>query len=108
MQWLKHIVVDLLTTLVIALAVFYEDNTLTYIVYAYTILMCIARLASLISRNFQKITQRKVSEAPIWIYHILYFLNVVILVLGMWFITAAAWIFIWGVAAYVHKRQSTL
>ncbi|MEX0662319.1 MAG: hypothetical protein WD381_06505 [Balneolaceae bacterium] len=108
MQWLKNIVVDLLTTIVIALAVFYEETTLTYIVYAYTILMCIARLASLLSRNFQKITQRKVSEAPIWVYHLLYFLNVLILGLGMWFITAAGWIFIWGVAAYVHKRQSTL
>lgn len=108
MQWLKHIVVDLLTTIVIALAVFYEDTTLTYIVYAYTILMCIARFASLMSRNFQKITQRKVSEAPIWIYHLLYFLNVLILVLGTWFITAAGWIFIWVVAGYVHKRQSTL
>lgn len=108
MQWLKHIIVDLLTTIVIAIAVFYEDTTLTYIVYAYTVLMCIARLASLMSRNFQKITQRKVSEAPIWIYHLLYFLNVLILSLGMWFVTAAGWVFIWGVAGYVHKRQSTL
>lgn len=108
MEWLKNIVVDFLTTIVIALAVFFEESTLTYIVYAYTILMCIARLVSLLSRNFQKITQRKVSEAPIWVYHLLYFLNVLILGLGMWFITAAGWIFIWGVAGYVHKRQKTL
>ncbi len=108
MQWLKHIVIDLLAPIVIALAVFYEDTTLTYIVYAYTILMFIARFASLMSRNFQKITQRKVSEAPIWIYHLIYFLNVLLLALGMWFITAAGWVFIWGVAVYVHKRQSML
>ena len=108
MQWLKDIIVDLLATLVIALAVFFEETTLTYVVYIYTVLMCIARFVSLMNRNFQKITQRKVSEAPLWVYHMIYAANVIILTFGFWFFTASAWVFIWGVAAYVHKRQNTL
>lgn len=104
MQWIKQIVVDLLATAVIAIAVFFETQTLSYVVYIYTGLMVLARLLSLSSSNFRAITKKKVSEAPIWIYHLIYFLNVLILSIGMWFITAAGWVFIWGVATYVHRK----
>jgi len=36
MQWFKNIVVDLLAIVVIALAVFYDTNFLSYVVYTYT------------------------------------------------------------------------
>lgn len=105
MQWIKQIVVDLLATAVIAIAVFFETQTLSYVVYIYTGLLVVARLLSLSSSNFRAITKKKVSEAPIWVYHLLYFLNVLILSIGMWFITAAGWVLIWGVATYVQKEK---
>lgn len=108
MKWIKQIVIDLLATAVIALAVFYPNVTLTYVVYIYTGLLAVARAFSLFSRNFQAITQRKVAEAPIWVYHLLYALNVIILAYGKWFITAAGWVFIWAVASYVHQRSKKL
>lgn len=108
MKWIKQIVIDLLATAVIALAVFYPNVTLTYVVYIYTGLLAIARSFSLFSPNFQAITQRKVTETPVWIHHLLYALNVAILAYGEWFITAAAWVFIWAVASYVHQRSKKL
>jgi hypothetical protein len=105
MQWLKHITVDLIATLVIAIVVFFDETALLeYVLYIYTGLMVIARLISLFSQDFQAITKRKVSEAPAWIYHLLYFLNVVFLFYGTYYITGAAWTFIWGVAFYVHLQ----
>lgn len=105
MQWLKQIVIDLFAIIVIALAVFYKTNFLSYVVYTYTALMVIARFFSLVSDNFSAITKKKVSEAPLIVYHIIYFTNVLILSLGQWYITAAGWVFIWIAAAIVQKRK---
>lgn len=105
MQWFKHIVVDLLAIIVIALAVFYHSNYLSYVVYTYTALLVVARLFSLISENFRAITQKKISEAPLWVYHTMYFANVLILLIGQWYITAAGWVFIWAAATIVQKKK---
>ena len=107
MQWLKHIAIDLIATIVIAIVVFFEETiVLEYVLYVYTVLMVIARAFTLFNQNFRTITKRKTESAPAWMYHALYFLNVVFLAYGMYYLTAAGWVFIWGVAYYVHTRQS--
>jgi len=108
MQWLKQIVVDILATLVIALVVFFDSSpVLEYVVYIYTGLMVLARSITLFSQNFRAITKKKVAEAPVWIYHLLYFLNTAILIFGAYYLVSAGWAFIWFVAAYVHKSQNS-
>lgn len=107
MQWLKYITVDLIATIVIAIVVFFEEtNMLVYVLYAYTSLMVLARAFTLFNQNFRYITKRKTESAPAWMYHVLYFLNVIFLAYGMYYITAAGWVFIWGVAYYVYSQQS--
>lgn len=107
MQWLKHITVDLIATLVIATVVFFEQTAvLEYVLFVYTGLMVMARAFTLFNRNFRSITKRKNESAPAWMYHVLYFLNVAFLAYGMYFITAAGWVFIWGVAFYVYSQKS--
>ncbi len=106
MQWLKHVTVDLITTIVIAIVVFFEETrVLEYVLYTYTVLMVLARSFTLLSSDFRQITRKKVSQAPDWIYHILYALNVLFLAWGAFYLTAAAWVFIWGVAAYISHRK---
>lgn len=105
MQWLKQIAVDLLATLVIAIVVFFDTAILEYVVYIYTGLMVLARAATLFSGNLRVITEKKVSEAPPWVYHLLYFLNTGLLVLGEFYFTASGWVFIWIVATYVYYQS---
>jgi hypothetical protein len=106
MQWLKNIVVDLITTLVIALVVFFDSSVvLTYVLYIYTALMVLARAFTLFSQNFRAVTKKSVTQAPAWVYHLIYFLNTLFLLIGTYYITAAGWGFIWAVAAYIHKKQ---
>jgi len=105
MEWIKQIVVDLLALVVIATAVIYEQAILTYIVYIYTFLMVLARLFSLISDNFRAITEKKVTEAPIWVYHLIYASSSAILAYGEWYITAAGWLFIWIAAVIVYRKK---
>ncbi len=105
MKWLKHITIDLIATLVIAIVVFFEAILLEYVLYIYTVLMVIARSISLFSRDIRTITKKKMEDAPRWVYHLLYFLNVAFLVYGFFLITAAAWVYIWGVAYYVDTQN---
>lgn len=106
MAWLKHITVDLIATLVIAIVVFYNPGILEYILYIYTGLMVFARSFSLFSSDFRMITKKRVSEAPAWMYHLLYFLNVAFLFYGSYYITGTAWFYIWIVAAYIYHQQN--
>jgi hypothetical protein len=106
MEWIKQIVVDLFALVVIAIAVFYEYTVLTYVVYVYTALMVLARLFSLLSNNFRAITEKKVSEAPLWVYHIIYLASSAILIYGQWYVTGAGWIFIWISAIIVYLRKT--
>ncbi|WP_340105007.1 hypothetical protein [Rhodohalobacter sp. 8-1] len=105
MDWAKQIIVDLFALIVIASAVMFERTVLTYIVYIYTALMIIARLFSLLSGNFRSITQKKVTKAPLWVYHLIYALTVAVLLFGQWYITAAGWAFIWISAIIVYKKN---
>jgi len=105
MAWLKHITVDLIATLVIAIVVFYDPGILDYVLFVYTGLMVFARTFSMLSTDFRLITKKKVSEAPVWMYHLLYFLNVVFLIWGSFYITGAAWLYIWIVATWVYFQQ---
>jgi len=105
MEWIKQIIVDLLALIVIAVAVIYEQTILTYVVYIYTFLMVLARLFSLVSGNFRAITERKVTEAPIWVYHLIYAASTAILAYGQWYAAAAGWIFIWIAAIIVYRKK---
>lgn len=108
MQWIKQIIVDLFALVIIAYTVYSEQVILTYVVYVYTFLMAAARLFSLFSGNFRAITERKVSEAPLWVYHLIYGATVIVLLTGQWYITGAAWILIWVSAAYAYKKSASV
>lgn len=105
MDWLKEIVVDVFALVIIAFTVFYNQIILTYVVYTYTVLMVLARLFSLLSENFEAITQKKVSQAPIWVYHLIYAVTIIVLLYSKWYITAAGWGFIWISAVIAHKKR---
>lgn len=106
MQWLKHIAVDLIATIVIAIVVFYQELTvLQYVLFVYTGLIVLAQGFMVLNQNFRSLTKRKAENLPNWVYHILYGINVALLVYGGFYITAVGWIFIWGVAYYVHSLK---
>lgn len=105
MEWIKQIIVDLFALIVIASAVLYEQTVLTYAVYVYTFLMALARLLSLVSANLRAITDKKGSEVPLWVYHLIYAATSGILIYGKWYITAAGWIFIWITALISHRKK---
>lgn len=102
---IKSIAIDLLSVGLVAGAVFTEPVYLDIAVYIYTGLMVMARLITLLSRNFQQIADKKKNEGPLWIYHLVYFLNTALLLYGGWWITSAGWVFIWTAAVLSNKNK---
>lgn len=108
MMWLKHVTVDILATLVIAIVVFFETALLEYVLYVYTGLMIIARSLAFFRIDLRAVTKKKVEEAPIWIYHLLYVANISILLYGLFYITAISWIYIYLTAMFVYYKKDNL
>lgn len=108
MMWLKHLTVDLLATLVITIVVFFETALLEYVLYIYTGLMLIARSLAFFRIDLRTVTKKKVEEAPIMVYHLLYIVNISILFYGLFYITAISWVYIYVSAMFVfYKKDST-
>ena len=105
MMWLKHLTVDILATLVITIVVFFETALLEYVLYIYTGLMVIARSLAFFKIDLRAVTKKKVEEAPIWTYHLLYILNISILFYGIFYITAISWVYIYLSAMFVYYRK---
>jgi hypothetical protein len=102
---IKSIAIDVLSVCLVAAAVFTEPVYLDIAVYIYTGLMVLARLVTLLSNNFRQITDKKKSESPLWIYHLIYFLNTALLLYSGWWITSAGWVFIWVAATFSNKKS---
>lgn len=107
MMWLKHLTVDILATLVITIVVFFETALLEYVLYIYTGLMVIARSLAFFRIDLRAVTKKKVEEAPIWIYHLLYALNISILLFGLFYITAISWFYIYLSAMFVYYKKES-
>lgn len=108
MMWLKHLTVDILATLVITIVVFFETALLEYVLYIYTGLMVIARSLAFYKIDLRAVTKKKVEEAPIWVYHLLYIANISILIFGLFYFTALFWVYIYLTAMFVYYKKDNL
>ena len=107
MMWLKHLTVDILATLIITIVVFFETALLEYVLYIYTGLMVVARSLAFFRIDLRAVTKKKVEEAPIWIYHLLYIVNITILFYGLFYITAISWAYIYLSAMFVYYKKDS-
>lgn len=103
-NWITDILVDLIVTGVIICAVILEYQWLFFVVLGYTLLLLLIKFFVVISNQFQAITKKGKSNAPAWIYHLLYTINVITLLIFGWYFTAAAWIIIWSFSIYSSKN----
>jgi hypothetical protein len=101
---IKDILVDLTVTAAILAAVVLDYQWLAYLVIGYTAFILAIKILVLMSEQLQAITAKSKSILPNWIYHLLYGMNVAALTIFSWYITAAAWVVIWGVSAYSTQK----
>lgn len=96
MRILKGALFDILVTLAILAAVFFPVKGLEWFVVGYTPLLLILKIIDFAGGGVSGLMiKRKKDETPAWVYHVLYGLNVVVLMYSQWFITGGQWAVIW-------------
>jgi hypothetical protein len=107
MKWIKNVIVDIVVSGVIVAAVLLKIEWLTIVVIAYTVLMLVLKLLSVISDPFMKSVKTGKTttvEAPLWFISSLYAFNVLVLLAFAWYYTAAQWVLIWLFSWIVFKK----
>lgn len=102
MSWLKHVLIDLLITLCVVLATFGAIVWAKWVVWIYTPLMVLLKLGALGA----KLPQPK-DGPPDGFFHVLYGVNLAILLWHAWWWVAAGWAAIWVLSVVAVARGRT-
>ncbi len=101
-HWLKEALLDFVVTVVIVLAAVPALSWARWIVLLYTPLMLLLKLGALVVAPHLPRMQRR---APDVLFHVLYGINVLALLIGRWWWMAVAWALIWGLSVAAERRQ---
>ena len=101
-RWLKEALLDVVVTVVIVLAAIPALPWARWIVLVYTPLMLLLKLGALLAAPHAGQVRRSAPEA---LFHVLYGINVLALLVGRWWWMAVAWVLIWGLSVAVERRQ---
>jgi hypothetical protein len=99
MKWFKDVIVDVVVTALIVLAALQELEWASWLVLVYTPFMLFMKAVLFFGGGFLKQFKKKeVSAVPGWFLHLLYGLNVAVLLTAGWWLTALQWALIWGLS----------
>lgn len=107
MSWIKNVLIDLATTILIVLGTVVGLEWAAWIVFIYTPVMVLLKLAAFLGPTFTSQFRRADTDVPIWFYHLTYFINVGLLTWaaltvaegsGTWWLAALGWLLIWGLS----------
>lgn len=101
-RWLKEILLDLVVTVIIVLAALPALTWARWIVMVYTPFMLLLKVGALLAAPHLPRTRRQTPEV---VFHGLYGLNVLALLVGRWWWMAAAWGVIWILSVAIERRQ---
>ncbi|MFW5972773.1 MAG: hypothetical protein ACOCTG_02180 [Bacteroidota bacterium] len=106
MTWLKNVIVDLLVVIAIIGAVFFDFPAARWVVIVYTPLMLVLKAVAYFGGSLLGQFRQTGNAPPGWFFHTVYGLSVALLLVGQWWIMAAAWAAIWGLSVLTERRLS--
>ena len=101
LKWLKELALDIIITIIIVIGSVYNLQAIRIFLFIYTPLILIAKILALTTADKKK---RFKNIAPTWIYHTLYALNIVFLILCHWWILTVGWALVW-LFSYLYIRK---
>lgn len=104
MTWLKEIVIDLVVTALIVLAVVQQVVWAEWIVLIYTPFMLALKALAFFAGGFIGQFKRGGNGVPPLFYHIIYAINVAVLVIFAWWGLAAQWAAIWIISIGIELK----
>lgn len=103
-MWIKHVILDLLVTLLIVLATIPEVSWARWIVVGYTGVMIVLKIVALTGTRTIRSVGAATTNVPDWFWHAVYGLNVALLAVDRWWIPAAGWLLIWILSVAFQRR----
>jgi len=103
MAWIKNAIIDIAVT---AIIVVYALTTATWgwwIIAIYTPLMLLLKVLAM--SGAAAAVQRKADDVPGWFYHLLYGVNVLMLLYASFTNAAIGWAAIWILSAIVESKN---
>jgi len=104
MGWIKNVVLDLVVTAIVAWWVFSAAEWAYWVILVYTPLMVVLKLVGLSSGVSMAAAQTK-DAAPLWFFHVVYAVNLILLLVGKWWLMVAGWAIIWVLSAIGEARK---
>jgi hypothetical protein len=105
MSWLKNVLVDLLVTAIIVVYVFTGAVWAYWIIAIYTPLILLLKIGA-VATGVTKKVKKSPDAAPVWFYHLLYGVCLLLLLYVNWWLVAAGWAAIWVLSAVHESRMS--
>ena len=105
MGWIKNTLVDVAVTVLIVLAVTMNLEWARWGVLIYTPLMVILKIVAFVGSQSLGQLKPKGDGVPVWFYHALYGVNVLMTVVDRWWIVAGGWALIWILSFAVEMRM---
>lgn len=106
MAILKGASVDILVTLFIVIAVSLDLEWARWTLWVYTALMLLLKFAAVSSGGVRRLTtqQKKKESAPLWLFHLLYAIDVIALGIAGWWYLFVGWGAIWILSIVIERR----
>jgi len=95
MNLIKASFIDILVTLFIIAAIATGITWMYWVVMVYSALMLLLKLIDYSGEGFQGMLKQPRDLPPDWPFHVLYGLNIIILIYAGWYILTAIWTGIW-------------
>ncbi len=105
MNLIKASFIDILMTLFIVAAVWSATVWMYWVIMVYSALILLLRLIDFSGEGFQGMLKQPRELPPDWPFHILYGLNILILLYAGWYILTAIWAGIW-LFSWLKQRKT--
>ena len=106
MKWIKNIVADIIVTIFIIVVVILNIEWLKIVLIGYTILILVLRIVIYFSGGSLFDKKNSSKKAPEWIIHLLYAINVIVLLIFQWWLIGILWILIW-LFSWLFQKKAT-
>ena len=103
MTWIKNAIIDIAITAVIGIYAFTMASWGWWIIAIYTPLMLLLKVFAL--SGAASSVQRKADDVPSIFYHLLYAVNLGLLLYTSFYYAAIGWVGIWVLSAYVESKN---
>lgn len=105
MRWIKKTIIDIIISLLIVGMLIVDTPALNYFILIYTPVMLLLKILTYKHSIKPLIVRKKSITAPDWFYHLLYGINIFVLLICNWWITSIQWILIWGISWYTKRNN---